>query len=100
MAPTCSKNPQLACCLGMAWQFQDLKCSYPLYFAFRHSEVRFVFISALINFATRSPFYNLIVIHLVCLLEAFSLVDGGTYHLTVAIYRMLIGWQMIFFGHD
>jgi len=42
----------------------------------------------------------LIVIHLVCLLEAFSLVDGGTYHLTVANYRMLIVWQIVFFGHD
>jgi len=42
----------------------------------------------------------LIYIHLVCRLEAFSLVDGGTYYLTVANYRMLIGWQMFFFGHD
>jgi len=39
-------------------------------------------------------------IHMVCRVEAFSLVDGGTYHLTVANYRMLIGWQMVFFGHD
>jgi len=44
--------------------------------------------------------YLLIYIHLVCRLETFPLVDGGTYHLTVANYRMLIGWQMVFFGHD
>jgi len=49
---------------------------------------------------SRSEFIYLIYIHLVCRLEAFSLVDGGTYHLTVANYRMLIGWQMVIFGHD
>jgi len=44
--------------------------------------------------------YYLIYIHMLCRLEALSLVDGGTYHLTVANYRMLIGWQMVCFGHD
>jgi len=55
---------------------------------------------ARVYIAKSSMDFHLIVIHLVCLLEAFSLVDGGTYHLTVANYRMLIGWQMVFFGHD
>jgi len=36
--------------------------------------------------------FYLIYIHLVCRLKTFSLVDDGTYHLTVANYRMLIGW--------
>jgi hypothetical protein len=50
--------------------------------------------------AKQTKWTYLIVIYFVCLLEAFSLVDGGTYHLTVANYRMLNGWQMVFFDHD
>jgi hypothetical protein len=37
---------------------------------------------------------------MICHLEACSFVDGGMYRLTVANYRMLIGWQMVFFSHD